>query len=115
MSGCGGGGAPEPRTAENADNEDVSPASAEEDASTDDSEATASAAPKDPCADGSCFSCGKSMCLPGWYCDEGAKGGAACSWLPECATSPSCKCITKVLGAACSCKDDGGGPHVTCE
>jgi len=37
------------------------------------------------CADGTCFACGAGYCPTGFYCDESAKGGASCSWLPSCA------------------------------
>jgi hypothetical protein len=114
---CGGAGTPEPRSA---DHSDSSESSASHDGDNDSSadepgDAETESAPVDPCADGTCFSCGKSLCLTGWYCDETAKGGAACSWQPECAKSPSCRCLIKVLGEGCSCKEDGGAPHVSCE
>jgi hypothetical protein len=67
------------------------------------------------CDDGTCHSCGSGMCLTGWYCDESAKGGAACGWLPQCAEKPSCACLSKVLGPGCACSEQGGGPHVTCK
>src|SRR5262245_54273803 len=38
----------------------------------------------DVCADGTCFRCGAGFCMTGFFCDEGAAGGAACSWLPSC-------------------------------
>src|SRR5690606_1636167 len=67
------------------------------------------------CSDGTCFQCGDGICPQGAYCDEGAQGGAACAWLSECKASPSCACIKKALGGACSCNDAEGGPVVSCE
>src|SRR5690606_21298991 len=67
------------------------------------------------CSDGTCFVCGDGMCPMGFYCDEQATGGAACSWLPECAETASCDCVQEVLGSSCSCEvDASGGPHVSC-
>ncbi|HEY6726146.1 MAG TPA: hypothetical protein VI197_19055 [Polyangiaceae bacterium] len=67
------------------------------------------------CSDQTCFACGASMCPVGFYCDEKANGGPACGWLPECAETASCACVTGVLGSSCSCDDGAGGPHVACE
>ena len=67
------------------------------------------------CDDGTCSPCGSGMCPTGWYCDESAKGGAACGWLPQCAQKASCGCLTKVLGSVCSCSEQGSGLHVTCK
>ena len=66
------------------------------------------------CDDGSCSPCGAGMCLAGWYCDEGATGGPACSWLKECTEKPSCSCITRVLGSSCQCREESGGLRVSC-
>jgi hypothetical protein len=63
------------------------------------------------CDDGTCSMCAGSLCPNGWYCDESAK---ACSWLRECPEKPSCGCVTKVLGASCKCREEGGIPHVEC-
>src|SRR5688500_13534287 len=50
-------------------------------------------APRRPsCEDSTCFECGSGICMTGFYCDEGAQGGSACSWLPECAGKASCAC-----------------------
>ena len=67
------------------------------------------------CDDGTCSTCGSGMCPTGWYCDESAKGGPACGWLPQCAQKSSCGCLTKVLGSACSCTEQGSGLHVACK
>ena len=67
------------------------------------------------CDDGTCSTCGSGMCPTGWYCDESAKGGAACGWLPQCTEKSSCGCLTKVLGSGCSCAERGNGLHVTCK
>jgi hypothetical protein len=66
------------------------------------------------CADGTCFACGAGYCPNGFYCDESAKGGASCSWLPTCAGKSGCGCLTRALGS-CKCDDGQGGPHVRCE
>lgn len=66
------------------------------------------------CDDGTCSLCGNGICPAGWYCDEKA-GGGACSWLAECAEKPSCGCITRVLGASCKCREEGGGLKVSCD
>jgi hypothetical protein len=60
------------------------------------------------CDDGTCSVCGSGICPAGWYCDESAPGGAACAWLKECAEKATCGCVTKVLGAACKCRDESG-------
>lgn len=65
------------------------------------------------CDDGTCFRCGEGICPKGFFCDEKAAGGAACSWLPECAEAPSCGCVTKVIGDSCACAEKSGG--VFCE
>lgn len=67
------------------------------------------------CDDGTCSKCGSGICPSGWYCDENASGGAACSWLAECAAHPSCGCVTRVLGASCKCREEAGGLKVACE
>jgi hypothetical protein len=64
------------------------------------------------CDDGTCSPCGDGICPSGWYCDEKA---GACSWLPECADKVSCSCVTRVLGAACKCREEAGGLKVTCD
>ena len=73
------------------------------------------AAPTGPdCSDQTCFPCGEGLCPVGFYCDEQAARGPACSWLPECAEVASCACVQGVLGSGCSCDDASGGPRVTC-
>jgi hypothetical protein len=67
------------------------------------------------CDDGTCFTCGTGSCPLGWYCDESASGSPACSWLPDCGKKPDCACVSKTLGSACSCAEEGGGPHVKCK
>ncbi len=66
------------------------------------------------CSDGTCFACGSGLCPTGWYCDEKASAGPSCSWLPECAASSTCQCLTRQLGAACRCEEREGGPHLSC-
>jgi hypothetical protein len=55
------------------------------------------------------------MCPQGWYCDESAKDGAACSWLPECGKKLDCACVGKALGSGCACSEAQGGLHVKCK
>jgi hypothetical protein len=72
-------------------------------------------APRRPaCEDETCFECGGGICMTGFYCDEGAQGGAACSWLPDCAGRASCACVKRALGSGCDCQERGGGVHVKC-
>jgi hypothetical protein len=70
--------------------------------------------PAVPCDDGTCTACGQGFCPTGYYCDEKAKGGPACSWLPECADRATCGCVTGALGSGCSCEERSGGVYVTC-
>jgi hypothetical protein len=67
------------------------------------------------CDDGTCSKCGSGICPAGWYCDEKASGGAACSWLAECPEKPTCACVTRVLGASCKCREESGGLKVACD
>jgi hypothetical protein len=67
------------------------------------------------CDDGTCSKCGNGICPTGWYCDEKASGGGACSWLTECAEKPTCGCVTRVLGASCKCREESGGLKVACD
>jgi len=91
-------------------------AEAPEEAAEDDSPAEEeSPPPRSACDDGTCSPCGSGMCPTGWYCDESASGGPACSWLPQCAQKSSCGCIANALGSACKCVEQGGGLHVTCK
>lgn len=89
-----------------------------ESASSDNAQAPDSApdAPEAPsCDDGTCFSCGDGICPKGFYCDQKAPGGPACSWLPDCAKQASCSCVQHVLGSGCSCNEKNGGVYVDCE
>ena len=65
------------------------------------------------CADGTCIRCGEGECPLGFFCDESAKGGPACAWLPECAQKPACACVERVLSGSCEEKD--GGVYFTAE
>ena len=69
---------------------------------------------KAACADGTCFECGTGVCPKGFYCDEKAPGGAACAWLPECAASPSCSCVSRALDG-CGCEERSGGVFASCK
>lgn len=117
VTGCGGEGTPAPESAHQAASGAKSDSNDDDDAASDDAaggEDEAESAPRAACDDGTCFVCGAGSCPSGWYCDEGAQGGAACSWLPECKKT-DCACINKVLGSGCSCAEEGGGPHAKCE
>jgi hypothetical protein len=72
------------------------------------------AASRPSCNDETCFPCGTGFCLRGFYCDEGAKDGAACSWLPACPKGATCDCLKRALGS-CTCETESGGAHVRCE
>lgn len=83
-------------------------------------ESKASSSPPDNisgtnCDDGTCSKCGGGICPAGWYCDEKASGGGACSWLAECAERPTCSCVARVLGPSCKCREEDGGLKVACE
>jgi hypothetical protein len=111
---CGGSpaGAGEPAATPH---EKASRSSSDAPSSDEDSPAEEEAPQAGLCDDGTCSTCGSGMCPTGWYCDESAKGGAACGWLPQCAEKSSCGCLTKVLGSGCSCAEQGNGLHVTCK
>ncbi|MGC4093392.1 MAG: hypothetical protein QM756_36960 [Polyangiaceae bacterium] len=111
-SGCGGG---QPEAKAPSDEPAPSSRAKKAAASEDEPEPEAEAPARSSCDDGGCFSCGSGTCPSGWYCDEGASGGAACSWLPGCGAKASCACVSKNLGSSCSCSEDGGGPHVSCK
>lgn len=117
LAACGGGGAAKP-AAESADDSDSSGrASAGPSESSEADFEDSASEPESPrrasCDDGTCSPCGEGICPSGWYCDEGAKGGPACGWLPECAQKPSCACLTRVL-SGCSCEEKQGGLHLSC-
>ncbi len=123
---CGGGtaagGSPKSAADGSQDSEDSGEGSGEDSATQNDdgtasseSSSTASKSRGVNCDDGTCSKCGSGICPAGWYCDEKASGGGACSWLTECADKPSCACVTRVLGASCTCREEGGGLKVACE
>jgi len=120
---CGGGAATGAEPKSSADDRKGSSDSSESSAKGADeveeqsNESTAAAErSKGPnCDDGTCSKCGSGICPAGWYCDEKASGGGACSWLTECADKPTCSCITRVLGAACKCKEESGALKVACD
>ena len=73
------------------------------------------AEPKGPnCSDGSCFRCGKGICLPGFFCDE-STANANCQSLYKCVRTASCGCIQEALGAGCACAQRDGGFYVKCK
>jgi len=107
-----GGASSEPATAERADAEAMTSKSERaEDASEASAEAEDTPTRKRAaCDDGTCTPCGDALCPTGWYCDESAKGGAACGWLPECAKKPTCACLKRVFSGAC--EERSGGLYV---
>ncbi|MCA9644256.1 MAG: hypothetical protein H6718_32325 [Polyangiaceae bacterium] len=70
--------------------------------------------PSDPCADGSCVTCGEGVCPEGYFCNESAAGGAGCGWLAECAEAATCACVQPALGSGCECNERGGFAVVSC-
>jgi hypothetical protein len=111
--GCGGESTPQPEVPERA--RPKTAATEEEPSEAAASEAETESGSSSSCEDGTCFSCGAGVCPQGWYCDESARDGAACSWLPECGKQAQCGCIAKALGGGCACEEAGGGPHVRCK
>jgi hypothetical protein len=111
---CGGSTA-EPKSADQADEtEPTSSGERDDDSAPSESGGDArTVASKPACDDGTCTLCGDAQCPIGWYCDESAKGGPACGWLPECAKKPTCACVKKAF-SGCSCEERDGSPHVTC-
>jgi hypothetical protein len=107
-----GGAASAPATAERADAEaTTSNGEDADDAPVQGAGAEdASPAKRAPCDDGTCTPCGDALCPTGWYCNESAKGGAACGWLPECAKKPTCACLKRVFPGAC--EERNGGLYV---
>ncbi len=110
LGACGGSPAPEAQSPEPTTDSATDTASVE---SEDADEAPAKPAPR--CDDGTCFECGEGLCPQGFYCDRDAAGGPACSWLPNCAKTPTCACLKKTLGKTCTCEDGTGGPSVSCQ
>ena len=98
-----GGSAPEAKTA--GQSHDTDTADYEADAAASDSY----------CLDGTCFDCGESFCMLGWYCDEEVAGGPACSFVPECGSESNCDCVESALASSCSCTERNGGVYVRCE
>lgn len=113
FAACGGGSTPEPATAESSDGEERRASSDsdgdEPSSSTSDSD-EAPVAKRPACDDGTCTLCGEAQCPTGWYCDESAKGGPACGWLPECAKKPTCSCVKKAFPGGC--EERNGGLYV---
>ena len=75
------------------------------------SEGVASRPQLPSCEDGSCFSCGDTICLPGYYC-ETVGGNTGCAWNGPCAKDASCACLGSQPG--CSCEERDGHAFVTC-
>jgi hypothetical protein len=111
---CGGGTSSRPAETAAGDGEGRQDESGAEPEDGDESAAAESEAPRRQlnCDDGTCTPCGQGLCMAGWYCDESAKGGPACGWLPECAKA-SCACLSRAF-SSCSCEEKSGGVHLTC-
>jgi hypothetical protein len=112
---CGGGSTPEPATAGSSDSDERQASGDSSDdekssSSASDSDEAPAAKKKPACDDGTCTLCGDAQCPTGWYCDESAKGGPACGWLPECAKKPTCACVKKVFPGGC--EERNGGLYV---
>ena len=114
LAACGGSEAPANAPRASAHHSDSSAVS-HDDSPTDDAPAEEEAPKAGPCDDGTCSACGAGICPAGWYCDESAKGGPACGWLPACAQKSSCACVTAKLGSGCACSEQSAGLHVTCK
>jgi hypothetical protein len=111
LAACGGSTLP----AESGSSGAAPHAAAHESSANESAAERTSAAPlpeRATCDDGTCSPCGDSLCPTGWYCDETAKGGPSCGWLPECAQKSGCACVKKALG--CACEEKAGGAHVSC-
>ncbi|MEO6601313.1 MAG: hypothetical protein ABIQ16_15655 [Polyangiaceae bacterium] len=116
FAACGGGAPPANAPTSSASGHDSdSSESSSADSATDDTPAEEEAPQVGACDDGTCSPCGSGICPSGWYCDESAKGGPACGWLPACAQKSSCGCVTAKLGSSCKCSEQSGGLHVTCK
>jgi hypothetical protein len=63
------------------------------------------------CTDEGCFACGTAFCPVGFFCDEAASGGPACSWVPDCARKAGCDCVVRALPGV-HCQSESGGAHV---
>ena len=91
------------------------PESAQSEHSASESLDGTSTTPAGYCDDATCFDCGETFCLPGWYCDETIPGGPACSAVDECGQESSCGCVEAALGADCRCEERNGGVFVRCD
>jgi len=109
--GGGGGGKPAESSANGAERREAAHESSDQESTSEEASTTAAPA-RATCDDGTCSPCGDALCPTGWYCDETAKGGPSCGWLPECAQKSGCACVKKALG--CACEEEAGGAHVTC-
>jgi hypothetical protein len=68
------------------------------------------------CEDGSCFSCGETACLNGFYCAVTPRG-RGCAWTPSCASRVTCDCLAATLreSPGCVCEEKAGGVYVSCD
>ena len=66
-----------------------------------------------PSTGGSCFDCGESVCLTGFYCETAGSAAPACAWSAACAQKATCACLGPQI-KGCTCEDRGGAAHVRC-
>jgi hypothetical protein len=89
-------------------------------AGEDPADTTASTDPSGPrlpnCEDGSCFACGDTVCLKGYYC-ETLGNVSGCAWNAPCANKASCNCLTSQPShdSSCSCEERDGHAFVSCQ
>jgi hypothetical protein len=86
------------------------------DAPADTSASTDSSGPRLPsCEDGSCFACGDTVCLKGYYCER-LGNVSGCAWNAPCANKASCSCLTSQPShdSSCSCEERDGNAFVSC-
>jgi hypothetical protein len=72
-------------------------------------------------------SCGSQTCAASQYCNEfqggpapppdsGPSGGFTCAPLPAaCVSNPTCACLKANGATVCTCVDENGHPHNTCQ
>ena len=89
-------------------------------AGDDPADTSASTDPSGPrlpsCEDGSCFACGDTVCLKGYYCER-LGNVSGCAWNAPCANKASCSCLTSQPShdSSCSCEERDGNAFVSCQ
>lgn len=103
LTACGGPGSTRPASKSPSDESEESP--------------TTRQGPQLPnCDDGSCFHCGDTVCLPGYYCETNGEI-SGCAWNATCAKDATCGCLQGELrnDPRCTCEERGGNAFVSCE